>query len=132
MLCITILYHIVNIITRRRERLKKSEIISHLKERRDNLKAERKKDGIRIDEINHLIKFIREDVKKIENDELDDVALEYRITGATGSLLVLELYSLLDDKDYRKLCVKEMIKKLHENKKISNAVYENALDTLED
>jgi len=121
--------------------LKKSEIISHLKERRDNLKAGRKKDGIRIDEINHLIKFIREDVKKIENDELDDVGLEEQakeivVAGAAAGMLVLELQSEIDfvmsDKEYRKKMVKDTLKGLYENKKISNAVYEKALNILED
>ena len=117
--------------------MKKIEIISHLKERRDNLKAERKNNGARIDEINHLIKFIREDVKKIENDELDDVVLEEQakeivVADLTGDLLVLELYSLLDDKEYRKMCVKGMLEIMREDKKISNAVYEKALNILED
>lgn len=112
--------------------MKKAEIISHLKERRDSLKAGRKKDGIRIDEINHLIQYIRKDVKKIENDELDDVTLQDKVTGATAGMLVLELSSLLDDEEYRKMCIKGMLKTMHENKEISNAVYEKALDTLED
>lgn len=71
-------------------------------------------------------------MKKTEDTWLEEKAKEIVVAGAAGDLLVLELYSLLDDKEYRKMCVKEMIKKLHENKVISNAICEKALDTLED
>lgn len=115
--------------------MKKSEIISHLKERRDNLNAERKKDGIRIDEINQLIRFIREDVKKIEEDELVDVALEDKVTGATAGMLLLELRSQIDfimsDNNYRNLMIKNTLKGLYEKEKISKAIYEEALNILE-
>ena len=62
----------------------------------------------------------------------EEKAKEIVVSATTGDLLVLELYSLLDDKEYRKTCVKEMVKKLYENKKISNAVCEKALNILGD
>lgn len=63
---------------------------------------------------------------------LEEKAKEIVAAEATAGMLVLELYSLLDDKEYRKMCVKGILDKLYENKKISNAVYENALNILED
>lgn len=69
--------------------------------------------------------------KKDELDALEEKAKEIVVTATTGDLLVLELYSLLDDKEYRKMCVKGMLERLYKDKKISNAVYEKALNILE-
>ena len=49
---------------------------------------------------------------------------------ATGEMLVMELYSQLDDEDTRKTIVVEMLNSLYGNKKISNTTYREALDIL--
>lgn len=49
---------------------------------------------------------------------------------ATAGMLVMDLYSLLDEKENRKVIVEEMLNGLREKNKISNTVYRKALDIL--